>query len=229
LQRRPRARPMRAEKKNNGKDDGQQESGAKDGENVQDESTSQSSTKATSLSDHFRLNRIVFSSCFWAVMPHILILLISAIVYNNFRMHWNLKPERENNPWGFRYGLFTCFKEPLLTLMVVCCAPLRWADNMDKANDKQKFLSYWPAILLWVLTEALAYFLYCASTTSFTADVIQIIMLGVFVLFRQRLREKDDTLHINKNMTFYDCFAWCCCGCCAIIQEARQVEYLRND
>jgi len=191
-------------------------------------------SKVKSLSEYLSLNNMHnFKICSWEVAVHVLLVLVFALLYNMHRAKWTSRDDVSTvqntlNEQGFQFGLFGCWKAPLLTLFVCCCFPLRWADTMDKANDQGKFMSYWNAIILWLILEAASLFLMCMTNYgSITVDIILIIALAVGVFFRQKLRQKFNARQDARSYA-EDILSWWCCPWCAVVQEARQVEYARK-
>lgn len=217
-----------------GTDQRQEVNSEEEQEDEEEQANPATSSQKGTLSGHIGYKKKSFGMCFLHVFVHILLVLVLAFVYNQFRDKWqasNVKGQegRENN---FRFNLFGCINDPRMTLMVLCCAPLRWADTMDKANSNNKtkriFMPYWPAILLWVILEAVCVLFWCIGYASITASVATLIAVIIGVYFRQKLRQKYRLPFANVKSYAEDVFAWFCCSCCAIIQEARQVEFDRE-
>jgi len=109
----------------------------------------------------------------------------------------------------FHFSLFGCLEDPRICCLVTCCLPFRWADTMRMMG----FLSFPAALVLFVVLMEL-------SAVWQTAG----FMLFLFCLYyRQQMREKFG-LPFGDWTLLEDCFAYTCCTCCAVIQEARQVE-----
>mmetsp|Transcript_50239 Transcript_50239/g.127863 ORF Transcript_50239/g.127863 Transcript_50239/m.127863 type:complete len:292 (+) Transcript_50239:112-987(+) len=112
----------------------------------------------------------------------------------------------------FKYGVFECFGQPKICCWVFCCPAIRWADNISTMGVLRSF---------W-----LAFVMYLGVTLIFNESVDLCAWLLVAVIgagFRQELRLKFK-MPTGTLIFFQDMFLYCCCACCAITQEARQVE-----
>jgi len=112
----------------------------------------------------------------------------------------------------FKYGVFECFGQPKICCWVFCCPAIRWADNISTMGVLRSF---------W-----LAFVMYLGVTLIFNESVDLCAWLLVAVIgagFRQELRLKFK-MPTGTLIFFQDMFLYCCCTCCAITQEARQVE-----
>lgn len=157
-------------------------------------------------------------------------LLICAILYNMVRKHqpypfshsFRQDEAASATPRnGWKHGLFACFGDIPLCLFSWCCIPLRWADTMDKANDRsgqkvnrKMFMSYWLAVVVYILLVAL---------NPLLAGFTSIICLALCVMMRQKLRKLYD-IKFGSWTYLEDCCTYLWCSCCAIVQEARHVE-----
>jgi len=120
------------------------------------------------------------------------------------------------NGGSFRYGLFDtthCMDEHFrICLSAMCCGMFRWADTMSR--KKVDIIGFWPAIILIALG---IYF------SPFTAGLFGVVLLCVGVYARRKLR----TIYRlrTSGMTWLEDICvlfWC--PCCAIAQEAREVQ-----
>lgn len=111
----------------------------------------------------------------------------------------------------WRFGLLECFQSPTICLMSFFCCPLRWADNMRMAGIS----SYFAALgLLWTL----------AFFGIVTKGLGLALLLAAMVHNRMRLRRMFDIPSGTCINVFQDIFAYMACCCCAVAQEARQLE-----
>lgn len=111
----------------------------------------------------------------------------------------------------WRFGLFDCHEQPLICLFAVFCGPVRWADTMRMSE----FLSFSGALMLFVGLVVL---------DTVAVGVASLALLALLVYYRQSMRRKFKIPHGDFMTTSLDCLAYCLCTCCAITQEARQLE-----
>lgn len=119
----------------------------------------------------------------------------------------------------WRYGFCDCLSAPrFLCLMACCCPAIRWADTMRLAG----FASFFTAIFL---------FAFLSSASTATAGLTGVILLCMATMRRQQLRAMFSIPSGSCGTYLADCFLYCLCPCCAIVQEARQMEeayYVRH-
>lgn len=130
---------------------------------------------------------------------------------------------RDNKPPLFAHGLFTvdhCFgHHGIVCFCAWCCPAIRMADTYAKkpfplmGGEKGNF---WVAL---VIIAGLAGF--ARLTYGFSSFVL--FCMGIY--YRQELR-KQYGLHHGGPSCVWDFLAWWCCTPCAIVQEARQVEFV---
>jgi Cys-rich protein (TIGR01571 family) len=122
---------------------------------------------------------------------------------------------------GFAFGLFSLehldhsFK---ICFCSLCCSPLRIADTYSK-EPNPIVKSFWVALLMVTCLFALLPLTYQATWA---------IFLCIAVGFRQKLRN-NFKLESGGKTWLFDCASWIFCPCCAIVQEARQVELVQSD
>jgi len=139
----------------------------------------------------------------------------------------------ENRP-DWKYGLFDCsdmFSSDLSICGMACCCPaIRWADTMSNpkvafhekedwgAYNEQTGLTFWKALAIVIVLVFLG---------PFTLHISTLVLFCVFIYYRQKLRV---IFHHSPGGASYvwDCLAYCCCACCAMVQEAREVENVRK-
>jgi len=129
--------------------------------------------------------------------------------------------ERPNTAMSFAYGLFSrdhCFAHhSSICLCSWCCAPLRLADTYAK-EPFPLISSFWAALILICCLFGLG-----QLTFGFT----HLVFFGLAIYFRQQLRKRYG-LEAGGATWCYDCIAWLFCPCCAMAQEARQVEFVKK-
>lgn len=163
-----------------------------------------------------------------ALFVQLIPFLIAAAIYSCFRkkIPFNTDVPKEYSVMGsgkkpgFAHGLCSCFGDWKVCLLAYCCAPIRWADTMDKAKEQaatrslKMFMGYWMAVVLFIVLWAFSPLL---------GGITSIILLVITTYMRQKLRE-----HFNIDRggitILEDCCTYAWCQCCAIAQEARQVE-----
>lgn len=149
------------------------------------------------------------------------IVSLAATLYSRIRLG-NPFPQTaktaEHTPSGFKYNLLSCHQDPKLSLFAFACPCLRWADTLEKAN-KKPLLPFYVAALLFTLLMIL---------DPITAGVSLLVLVLVAIYFRQKLRA-EFSLQTGGLTIWEDSLAYLCCFCCAIVQEARQVEKSRAD
>jgi len=129
--------------------------------------------------------------------------------------------ERKNTTMSFAYGLFSldhcCAHHSSICLCSWCCYPLRLADTY--AKEPFPLLSnFWSALILICCLIGLG-----QLTFGFT----HLIFFGLAVYFRQQLR-KQYGLESGGFTWLMDSLTWIFCPCCAMAQEARQVEFVKK-
>lgn len=117
---------------------------------------------------------------------------------------------------NWRYNVFDCCGNVPICCVSCLCPGIRWADTMRMAG----FLSFWTALALWVIPVILMPFV----------GISFIMFVCVAVIYRQRLRSKFRIQHGTFGTYAEDCLLYGCCMCCAVVQEARQMEeaYMMN-
>eukprot|EP00929_Paragymnodinium_shiwhaense_P011502 TRINITY_DN11728_c0_g2_i1.p1 TRINITY_DN11728_c0_g2~~TRINITY_DN11728_c0_g2_i1.p1 ORF type:complete len:309 (+),score=70.08 TRINITY_DN11728_c0_g2_i1:76-1002(+) len=125
---------------------------------------------------------------------------------------------------GFTHGfcdLCRCTRDDNCIMFWACCCPgIRWSDTVS--NIKVRFLKFWVALAVFLFVSLLA----GGVAGPWVAGIFGFVVLGLGVYYRQQLRgalgHSKGTL---KTITL-DILAWSCCPCCAIVQEAKEVEYV---
>lgn len=120
----------------------------------------------------------------------------------------------------FQYGAFECGdvgQDWYICLCAWCCQWVRWADTAS--HPQVDLLAYWPALFITALLSA---------TATITFGTTMPILLLIVVHCRQRIRVAYGLPSGTFSALAWDCCLWLCCPCCAIVQEARQVEYVES-
>lgn len=121
--------------------------------------------------------------------------------------------ETASHSW--RYGPFSCLGDSRICCWTCFCAPIRWADTMRMLG----FFSFWSALSLW---------LGLAVLDMLTAGVFfWVALLFIQVSQRRKIRKAFRIDHSGVGSCVEDIVLYLCCPCCAVCQEARQVELAR--
>jgi Cys-rich protein (TIGR01571 family) len=120
----------------------------------------------------------------------------------------------------FAYGLFDtnecCGRDRQMCFCAFCCTWIRWADTASNPR-LGPFLEYYPAVFIASLLCAVSVITFGLSMP----------LLGlVVVLSRSKIRKVYNLESGTCRVLCHDCLVWWCCSPCAIVQEARQVEYV---
>jgi len=118
----------------------------------------------------------------------------------------------------FQYGAFECGDCNVDWQICLCawfCGWVRWSDTLS--HPQVDFLAFWPGLFITALLSA---------TASITFGATMPILILLVVLARQRIRAAYGLPSGTFSVLAWDCCLWACCPCCAIAQEARQVEYV---
>jgi len=111
----------------------------------------------------------------------------------------------------WRHSIFDCFGD-LPLCCISCFFPgLRWADTLRMAG----LLAFWYGLAIFVGLYIL---------TELTMGSGAVLFVGVLVYFRQRQRALFGIQNGSCASVAEDVLTYACCGCCAIAQEARQIE-----
>lgn len=129
-------------------------------------------------------------------------------------------PDHEIRTDEFQFGAFECSdvgRDWYICLCGWCCDWVRWADTAS--HPQIDFLAFWPALFITAVL---------ASTATITFGFTIPILLLIVVYCRQRIRLAYGLPAGTFSVLAWDCCLWTCCPCCAIVQEARQVEYVES-
>lgn len=117
----------------------------------------------------------------------------------------------------FHFGLLDCAGDVRICLYGLACAPIRWADTMQKGG----LIPFFPAFLImWFLLTLRIILFHFFSWGCLVW--LNVTIVGVF--FRQKVRRRCFLQESTPQTYIEDFFAWCCLPECAVCQEARQVE-----
>jgi len=120
----------------------------------------------------------------------------------------DIKSEELNS---FKYGLLQCYQLPLFSLFTCCCPCARWADS-TRMFGMLPFI--WGMAWWWGFTD---------PTDVFWTLIGWVVLALVGTYYRQRMRRLF-YMENSNGLCCLDWLGWCCCPCCSIVQEARQVE-----
>lgn len=130
--------------------------------------------------------------------------------------------EKASLDGGFSHGLFSCCDTPRLSCFTCWCMGVRWADSVRMASS----FSFLAAVLVWLGVQLIAMLFSGKADADGIMLWLFVAWLGMTVvgtIFRQRLRRLFG-MEAGCGVVFVDCIKWACCGCCAAVQEARQLE-----
>lgn len=165
-----------------------------------------------------------YNKAFWEKMVGIACYLVQvfvvAFLYMQFCKHTTIPKlaEGQTRTDEFQYGAFDSsdiLKDCQMCVCACCCPWIRWADSASAQHIQ--FLAFLPGLFITALL---------ASASSVTFGTSLPILLLIVVLSRQRIREVYGLPAGTCTILCGDCLLWVCCPCCAIVQEARQVEYV---
>jgi len=165
-----------------------------------------------------------YNKAFWekivGIVIYIVQIFIAAFLYMQFcKQSVTPKlPESQVRVEEFQYGAFDlndCARDCQMCFCACCCPWIRWAETASK--EHVQFLAFIPALFIAALLAS-------AGSVTFGASIP--ILLIILVLCRQRIRDAYALPSGTCSILFSDCLLWLCCPCCAIVQEARQVEYV---
>jgi Cys-rich protein (TIGR01571 family) len=156
------------------------------------------------------------------IAVYILFMLIAGAIYVQVmeKSVGSKVPEHMIRVDEFQYGAFECSecdRDWQICLCSWCFEWVRWADTAS--HPQLEFIGFWPALAITTLLAA-------AATITFGATVPILLLIVVFC--RQRIRVAYGLPRGTFMLLAGDCCLWMWCPCCAIIQEARQVEYVTS-
>jgi len=149
----------------------------------------------------------------------VLLLSLVAFLYQRYKVDLNralaakddFKHELELIDGRWRFGLLDCCSDARTTCLVCWCPAIRWADTIRMTG----MLGFWTAF---------AIFMVLGVFSELTFGIAHIALLILLIVYRQRMRVLFKLGHGSCGTYIEDFLTYLCCGCCAIVQEARQLE-----
>jgi Cys-rich protein (TIGR01571 family) len=182
--------------------------------------------------------QVVGQSCVHLVVFLVVSLVIAAVYKSRINDKRGPFPEQVPEALSlagkdFKYGTFDCFGDLTYCLYGWCCLDARLADNFSAAQVGD----YWTVALVWIGIVAFGQLVGIAAQvaslvlggTAAVAYVGFLVNVAVGVLWAAWLAGKRRTLRTKLGDTggdkfLMDCICYWCCGCCTVIQDARQVD-----
>lgn len=169
---------------------------------------------------------VINEPVFWILgfLLDFILLLICAFIYDRTkRSRSSLTPlQRVDIIGDWQYGLLNCssLKRDWHIFLTACCCPaIRWSDTVNNSSETVLSTnSYWVLLIVFFLL---------AQFSIITCGISGLILLVICVVLRQKLRAAAD-LRRGVWTWFTDCLTWSFCCCCAIVQEAREVDKFNN-
>lgn len=132
-----------------------------------------------------------------------------------------------NKDW--LYGTCDCFADCSYCLYGFCCSDARLADTYQMTGVG----SYWTYVVacisMVVCTQIVGMLAALAGLPPNVSNVVSLVCHGALAVWlamqRQKLRVK---LGGSEGSCFKDCMCYFWCGCCTIIQDARQADVASN-
>eukprot|EP00927_Polykrikos_kofoidii_P065246 TRINITY_DN61028_c0_g1_i1.p1 TRINITY_DN61028_c0_g1~~TRINITY_DN61028_c0_g1_i1.p1 ORF type:complete len:414 (-),score=55.69 TRINITY_DN61028_c0_g1_i1:90-1331(-) len=119
----------------------------------------------------------------------------------------------KDGEWAF--GLFSCFDDMPLSLFTLCCSTISWAETMHLARLMDFWLAFFVVLTLTIIRSA---------PIGNIAPITQVALVVLCVVMRQRIRAMFYIRNGELDILAQDFCAYCCCFCCSIVQEARQLK-----
>lgn len=111
----------------------------------------------------------------------------------------------------FRHGLFQCMEDPRMSIFACICMPIRWGDTMRMGG----MIPFWSATMMFAMFTAM---------WSITCGLSLIVTIAMATMRRQEIRSLFGMTHGTAMSRAEDCCTYMWCSCCAVVQEARQLE-----
>lgn len=118
----------------------------------------------------------------------------------------------------WRFSLFGCLEEPTLFAFSCCCFAARWADTIRLAGFLTFAVAYACLVAPTVILNIVGLIVPQAAQLSST------LVIAMFVYYRQLMRRMFGLPSGDCGTIAEDCLVYTCCSCCAVVQEARQME-----
>lgn len=157
-------------------------------------------------------------AAFGAIQALLVGILYKACIYKEYLKFREDQEDLLRHDGRWQFDLFDCSyccgADWRICLAGWCCTSARWADTASKVQPPM--MGYF----MWLLVVVLL-----SMGSNITWGVSGAILLLIVVYNRARIRENYG---INSDGIFTDVLTWCCCSPCAVIQEARQIEYVKQ-
>lgn len=196
-------------------------------EEEEEEKTDAATVPAATVSTGENKEKAVSEVDFWWWAPrmflaqssHAILVVIAAYLYRR-RAPALRAPGGLESTEVWAYSLFDTRdlgEDKVICGMSLCCPAIQWADTVS--NEKVNSMGFWQALALVLVLGSL-------SCISFGITIL--IMLCVAVICRQQLRKIFGHSPWSASSCVTDFFTYACCTCCAIAQEAREVDKVRR-
>lgn len=168
------------------------------------------------LSPLERLSTILFELFFQAI-----VVFVAAWLYAKHKpdplFTMDVPDQKETLDGDFKYPLCACLQMPRMTVFTCCCEGIRWADSMRQIG----LLTFPSAVLTWLVISAVCIVISIGGPMNL---MVSTMVLGTLLTYyRQGLREAFQ-METTPATLFGDWLSYVCCGPCALVQDARQVE-----
>jgi len=159
------------------------------------------------------------------VLLQIFLLILCAALYRACKRQDDM--ETKTRPWkgqDFTYPLCACnFAEDWgICLMSLCCPLIRWADTISA--EQVQLLPFWAAVFLVIGLYVVIFLISMYIIGLEWAILFDLVLIVLGVHYRQKLRLHFGHDPYTASTMCQDCLIWCFCTCCAVVQEAREVE-----
>lgn len=135
--------------------------------------------------------------------------------------HQDKEEELKASPDAFedwRFSLFGCLEDVNTCVCGCCCPAILWSETISRVPG---LLTFWVAFVAFVgLQFGTQIVIYLVGGTS---GFFGLLFLVLLVYYRQQMRRKFKMENTPVKVVL-DVATYCCCSCCAIIQEARHVR-----
>jgi len=168
---------------------------------------------------------MLVSFVIWLVLYTILALYYKAYVLHNVEdlskdyiarkksKHRTSEVDPEVSLTAFSTPLFNCHKHPDITFWSCLCPGIRWADTMGKLG----LHGFWSGF--WIM-----FFLFAIAFIPMATLPCHVIVMCYMTYHRQVFRRAFEFEDQGPTACVKDCFAYMCCGVCALAQEARHTR-----
>lgn len=169
----------------------------------------------------------------WTILVSMGVYFVAVLVVAYFYHNGRTQPPRSRDrhadkpmgpeilACGFTYCIFdwhNMYEDKLVCFMALCCPLIRMADTISRVP--QPPIAFWPCLIGLLI-------LICLEP--FTGGITGIIFIILWLVWRSKLRNIYNHSHHKARAAVEDICMVCCfgtmCGCCMLVQEAREVEY----